>query len=324
MGARPKLGITVDRQQNVDNYVLSRTRRRAFDLVQQLSIIVTADGDCDWVFNDIIGHFKMSSLAFLNLTLVPNKLGLLSKVQSMNVEQMAVSFYPLRSARTNIYQLNRHLANDRLSQRLVSLGLGMLSFERGEDKVDPEYGVTDQLSLFRDMTNHQLISIRHLYIERMYFNPSDLSNPALTEIFTMLQSQLQSLMLYTFQQNSSNPEALTKMFSNKRFEQLHFLQTCGLTLRTIVALLREDTLQLPVLRHINVVDKTLYYAITENPQGLNDLMNVFKAKCPGLDSILFIPFATGSPPPQLVNAKTENNTPSLAPRVHYMTINATF
>lgn len=322
-GARAKLGVVVDRQVDVNKYALSQTRRRAFDLVQQLSIVVTADGDCEWILDDIIGHFKVCSLEHLNLTLITKKLDLLSKIQVMNAEQLAISLFPLRGARTNICQLKRRLANCKTRQRLVSLGLGMLSFERG-DQVDPDYGITDQLGLFRDMMNQELATIQHLYIESISFNPVALSNPALSDVFTLSQSRLQSLMFYSVQQNSSNPAALTQMFSNKCFEQLHFLQICGLTLRTIVALLHEDVLQLPAVRHLNVVDKTLYSAITENPQGVNGLMNVFKTKCPRLDSILFIPFATGAPPPKLINAQHDNNIPSLAPHVHYMTVNATF
>lgn len=320
-GAR--LGIVVDRSVDVNKYALSQTRRRAFDLVQQLSIIITAEGDCGWIIDDIIGHFKLSSLKLLNLALITTKIRLLSKVQSIinNVEQLAITLFPLRGVHTNLFQLHRCLCNSRISEKLLSISLGNLSF--GKDQIDPEYGVMDQLSLLRDMMSQQLAAIRNLYIDGISFNSLDLDNLALPNVFTVSQSQLQSLVLYNFHSNGTSPDALTLMFSNKRFEQLHFLQVCGVILRTIITLLNDDRLQLPALKHLNVSDRMLHSAITENPQGVDGLMNILKTKCPKLESILFIPFTNVSIAPKLINAQ-DNNVPSLAPHIHYISVNTIF
>lgn len=323
-GEGANLGIVVDRTVDVNKYILSRARRRAFDLVRQVSIIVTAEGDCDLVFHDIIGHFKLSSLKLLNLDLVANKLGLLSEIQSIinNIEHITVTLFPLRGRHTNLFQLYRCLSKSRISERLLSFGLGNLFF--GRDQIDPEYGVVDQLSFFRDVMNQELAAIQHLYIDGISFNALDLENPVLPEIFAMSQSRLQSLMLYSIQTNSSSSDALTRMFSNKRFEQLHFLQICGVILRRIITLLNDDKLQLPSLRHLNVADRMLHFAITENSQGVSGLMNVLKTKCPKLDSILFIPFTNVSTPPKLINAQHDINVPSLSPHVHYISVKSIF
>jgi uncharacterized protein YfkK (UPF0435 family) len=265
---------------------IGRVQRETLSKVQQLTIKVDNSFDPQQMqqiaalfVNSRIMHLRFEAKSAHALSAL---FGICAHIPVLTIG-IAVEV-PLKT----LQHLNTALAESESYERLTYLELQNLRF------VKP-----DEISQFSTLMSRAR-SLHSLFIKGL-LSLDRANNELLPPVLTSGQRNLNAIEMYV---SPDSADAVCALLQEKGFESLSYLQVDDTVFNSVLYLMENGKIEMPLLRKLNVFGYATYQVVKNDAEKREQCMNLLEEKCPHLDHVyvkfssfppLLVPVSSGGP-----------------------------
>lgn len=280
---------------NIENYFLAKTRRRAFEFVQNLRIDILISEHIEELVTDIARHFKLSPLKHLTLTFGDFKaVKYLYKFSGLQFETLGLRFP--KEMFGDLLQVERALTKSKLYEKLTLLEVDNLSFTMAR-VVSNKAGLVDSVEQLQNILD-KAVNLSSLFIKQVEFSQLSYNSDCVETLLEKAQHRLTQLQLQVPHCDPFIMNSLQGMLFEKDFSELTYLYVCDNVFYILLAMGLKGGLKMPNVEIINIEGQEMYDRLADEldedthqcdtRNELEQWMDVLPKLFPRLDSILIV------------------------------------